>query len=110
MEEPYAEGLANHGDRESCECIRKDAREALTAACAAWALSPENKIATECRRRPHRRKATSETSICEVTQNFAWSETPYMHRNSMLGNRESPGSTLLNRGRVRVGKPKGTSR
>src|ERR1700733_2868167 len=109
MEEPYAEGLANHGDRESCACTRKSAGEALTTACTGWVLSPENKIATERRRCPHRRKATFEASICEMTQSSAWSETPYMYRNPMHGNRESPSSTLSNRGRVRIGKPKGTS-
>jgi RNA-directed DNA polymerase len=110
MEEPHAEGLASHGDRESCACTRKDASEALTAACTGWVLSPEKKIATDRRRCPHKRKATFEASICEMTQRSAWSETPYMCRNSMRGNRESPSSTLANRTRVRIGKPKGTSR
>jgi len=109
MEEPHAEGLASHGDRESCACTRKDASEALTAACTGWVLSPENKIATDRRRCPHKRKATFEASICEMTQRSAWSETPYMYRNSMHGNREILGRALANGAKVGIGNPKGVS-
>lgn len=110
MEEPYTKGLANHGDRESCVDIRNDGNEALTAACAGWVLSLENKMRTECRRGPHTRKATLGRSICKISQGSAWSETPYMHRNSLRGNRESLRSASLNRGEVRIGKPEGESR
>ena len=44
MQEPYAEGLANHSDRESCAGTREGAREALTGACAGWVLSLEKLI------------------------------------------------------------------
>ena len=110
MQEPYAEGLANHSDRESCAGTREGAREALIAACAGWVLSPENKFGPERRRSSHRRKATSEVSICEILRSSAWSQTPDMHRNSMHGNRESPRSTLFDRDRVRIGNPQGRSR
>ncbi len=110
MQEPYAEGLANHSGHESCAGNRKGAREALTVVCAGWVSSPEKLHRTERRRSFHRRKATSEVSICEILQGSAWSETPYMYRNSMRGNRESPRSTLPNRGWVRIGNPKGEIR
>ena len=42
MKESYAEGLASHGDPESCGGVRKDAAEALTGAHTGRVLSPEN--------------------------------------------------------------------
>lgn len=41
MKEPYIEGLAPHGDPESCGGVRKDVREALTGARAGRVLSLE---------------------------------------------------------------------
>lgn len=110
MEEPYAEGLANHSGRESCANDRKGVREALTAVCTGWVLSLENIFRTECRRFCHSRKATPGISISEMFQDSAWSKTPIMYRNSMHGNRESPRSTLFDRDKVRIGNPQGESR
>lgn len=110
MQEPYAEGPANHSGRESCAGAREGAREALTAVCTGWVLSPENNLKPERRRSSYSRKATPEVSICEIPKGSAWSETPYMYRNSMHGNRESPCSTLPDRGWVRIGNPKGEIR
>ena len=42
MKEPYTEGLAIHGDPESCVVTRKDAGEALTGARAGRAIEPRN--------------------------------------------------------------------
>src|ERR1017187_4942895 len=42
MEEPYIEGVAIHGDPESCVGVREDAGEALTGARAGWAIEPRN--------------------------------------------------------------------
>ena len=42
MEEPYVEGLATHGDPESCAGSREDVGEALTGAQAGRVLSREN--------------------------------------------------------------------
>ena len=42
MKEPYTEGVANHGDPESCVCVRKGAGEALTGARAGRAIEPRN--------------------------------------------------------------------
>lgn len=42
MKELYVEGLATHGDPESCGSNRKDAAEALTGAGAGELLSHES--------------------------------------------------------------------
>jgi hypothetical protein len=42
MKEPYTEGLATHGDPESCAVVREDEGEALTGACTGRATSREN--------------------------------------------------------------------
>ena len=42
MEELYTEGVAIHGDPESCVGAREDADEALTGARAGWAIEPRN--------------------------------------------------------------------
>lgn len=110
MQEPYAEGLASHSDRESCAGTCKGAREALTAACTGWVLSPEKLHRTERRHSFHSWKATSEVSLCEIPTSSAWSQTPYMYRNSMHGNRESPRSTMSDSDRVRIGNPQGEIR
>ena len=41
MKESYGKGIANHPDPESCACIRKGVREALTGAQAGRVLSCE---------------------------------------------------------------------
>ena len=44
MRELYTEGLASHGDPESCAGVRKGAGEALTGAGAGWVGSREKKM------------------------------------------------------------------
>ena len=51
MKEPYIEGLANHGDPESCASARERSGEALTGENAGWVLSRE--ISAPERRRRH---------------------------------------------------------
>lgn len=41
MQEPHAEGVANHSDPESCAGDRKGVGEALTGAVMGWVLSRE---------------------------------------------------------------------
>lgn len=41
MEEPYIEGLATHGDPESCAAVREGRGEALTGARMGWVWSRE---------------------------------------------------------------------
>ena len=57
MKESYRKGLASHPGPESCVASREAALEALTGAHAGRVLNCEI-IATECRRRTTRRKAT----------------------------------------------------
>ncbi len=42
MKEPDAEGVATHGDPESCGVPREGAVEALTGARVGWAIEPRN--------------------------------------------------------------------
>ncbi len=42
MEELYTEGVATHGDPESCVVVREGAGEALTGARAGRAIEPRN--------------------------------------------------------------------
>jgi hypothetical protein len=110
MKEPYAEGLANHGGHESYASGRKVARGALTVVCTGWVLNPEKSIEESADAigpcgKQHQRHRYSEMSLGST-----WSKTPYMYRNSLHGNRESPRSTLPDRSRVRIGNPKGESR
>jgi len=40
MEEPHIEGVATHGDPESCVGVRESGGEALTGVRAGWAIEP----------------------------------------------------------------------
>jgi RNA-directed DNA polymerase len=42
MKEPYTEGVAIHGDPESCVGVCEGVGEALTGARAGWAIEPRN--------------------------------------------------------------------
>jgi len=44
MEEPYIEGVAIHGDPESCVGAREGAGEAWTGACIGRAIEPRNHL------------------------------------------------------------------
>ena len=62
MKELYTEGLATHGDPESCAGRRKAAGEALTGAHVGRVLSREI-TSSRGQRRVSRRKATSSTRV-----------------------------------------------
>lgn len=62
MKESDTEGVANHGDPESCEFGREAGGEALTGACAGTVLSREIGVTSGCRRCPGKRKATREVA------------------------------------------------
>ena len=42
MKEPYIEGVAIHGDPESCVGVREGVGEALAGARVGWAIEPRN--------------------------------------------------------------------
>jgi len=87
MKELYVEEVANHNGHESCADDREVIREAFDSGIYRLVLSPE-KQQSECRRCSGKWKVTSETSLCEMLMNSAWSETLHMYRNFMRGNRE----------------------
>jgi hypothetical protein len=92
MKELYIEGLATHGDPESCVGVRKGAGEALTGVRAGWAIEPRNMCcrgadAVKLSGRPHRRSRFS-----ELSSSPARSKNLCMRGISMRENREIPGS------------------
>jgi hypothetical protein len=110
MKEPHIEGLANHDDRESCASDSNIAREALTAVCTGWVLSPENRLEQGADAVIRSGRQHFICRYCKTDGDPAWSKTPYMYRNCLHGNREILGLTMMERIMVRVGNPKGESR
>jgi hypothetical protein len=93
MKEPYIEGVATHGDPESCVGARKDTGEALTGARAGRAIEPRNPPlrgadAVDRSGRQHHR-----WRYRELPADPARSENPGMHGTSMRENREIPRSS-----------------
>ena len=110
MKESYVEGLATHGDPESCVRIRKGAGEALTGAHVGEVLSREIKFhrgADAVKRcgRQYRRGRYGESP-----GDPARSETLCMRGNSMRGNREIPVSPAQDGSGGRIGKAKAATR
>jgi hypothetical protein len=111
MKESYGKGLATPADPESCTVGRKAEGEALIGACAGWVLSREiheplrGADALGEGGRPHCARRQGETRA-----DLARSETPGMHRNTVLGNREVPRLTAAFAGAVRIGKSKDVRR
>lgn len=107
MEELYTEGLATHGDPESCVVAREGGGEALTGARAGQAIEPRNHrvrgadAVYECGRQ-HR-----QWRYREPLTGPARSETLCMYGTSMRENREVPRSPVrLITGRAAQGRPR----
>jgi hypothetical protein len=88
MEEPYIEGVAIHGDPESCVGAREGAGEAWTGACIGRAIEPRNHLVQGAdvvliggRQHPRQRYG-------EPPRDPARSENPSMCRISLRENRE----------------------
>ena len=95
MEESYAEDVASHSDPESCVDARKGVGEALTGACAGWAIEPRNQTdrgadAVHLGGKQHDRQRYRELSAGPARP-----KTPRTHRISMRENREVPWSPGL---------------
>jgi hypothetical protein len=93
MEELYAEGLATHGDPESCVDVPQGRGEALTGARAGWAIEPRNEafgVPTLYKRR----KATPLAALSRVVCGPRAVRDPWHVRN--LHARE-PGDPMLAR-------------
>ena len=106
MQESHGEGLATHTDPESCGVVHKDGVEALTGARTGWVFSRERTFlrdADAVRRsgRPQPRRRHGKTAGYP-----ARSETPRMHGNTLLENRESLGLSAVDGAVERVGKSK----
>ncbi len=90
MEELYTEGVATHGDPESCVVVRKDGGEALTGARSGRAIEPRNHrvrgadAVYGCGRQ-HRQRRYRESLVGP-----ARSENHGMYGTSMRENREVP--------------------
>ena len=90
MTELYIEGVAIHGDPESCVGVREDAGEALTGARAGWAIEPRHNVsrgadAVEMVGRQHRWQR-----FRELAADLARSKNLCMRGISMRENREVP--------------------
>jgi hypothetical protein len=88
MEESYTEGIASHGDPESCVGVREGEGEALTGARAGRAIEPRNPLlrgadAVDRSGRPHRQQRHR-----KLLADPARSKNPGMHGTSMRENRE----------------------
>ena len=107
MKEPYTEGVATHGDPESCVVIRKDAGEALTGARAGWAIEPRNQRNRGAQAVNYVEGNTGCGAIREPQQGPARSENLCMYGTSMRENREIPPSPVgLITGRAAQGRPR----
>ena len=89
MEELYAEGLATHGDPESCVDDLRGRGEALTGARAGRAIEPRN-VSPGCRRCPRGGRQHCWWRYRERLAGPARSENQGMYGTSMRENRESP--------------------
>ena len=111
MKESCGEGVATHTGLESCAGARKGMGEALTEACAGRVLSRESfgeiRVPTQSIR--------VEGNIGHIVNaryvpDPAQSETPCMHRNSLLRNWEIPCLASADGEEVRAVNPKGIRR
>jgi len=108
MKESYTEGIANHGDHESCTDIREDEREALDSGMYRIGIEPRKQVIQSVDAVNRDGRQHFKHRYREMVENSAWSETLGMYRNSSHGNREI--SRLARENRVRIGNPKGESR
>ena len=89
MEELCAEGVATHGDPESCAGVPRGRGEALTGARAGRAIEPRN-VNPGCRRCPRGGRQYRWWRYRESLVGPARSENQGMCGTSMRENRESP--------------------
>jgi len=105
MEALYTEGLATHGDPESCVGVREDVGEALTGVRTGWAIEPRNLLsgadAVQASGRPHRQRRYR-----EVLGNPAWSKNLCMYGAFMRENREIPCPPVAKSAAGRLGNTK----
>ncbi len=107
MKEPYTEGVATHGDPESCVVIRKGAGEALTGVRAGRAIEPRNQRDRGAQAVNYVEGNIGCGAIREPQPDPARSENHGMYGTSMRENREVPSSPIrLITGRAAQGRPR----
>jgi hypothetical protein len=107
MREPYTEGVAIHGDPESCVVVREDGGEALTGARAGRAIEPRNHGVRGADAVYESGRQYRQERYRELLVGPARSETPCMYGSSMRENREIPCSLdRLIAGRAAQGRPR----
>ena len=106
MEELHTEGLANHGDPESCVGTRKGGGEALTGARAGRAIEPRNHRVRGADAVYGSGRQHCQLRYREPLAGPARSENHGMCGTSMRENREVPRSPVwLVTGRAAQGRP-----
>lgn len=106
----YREDVATHSDPESCACIRKDAREALTGASVGRVMSSETEINRDADAllavgRQYRARRYS-----QGVPDPAESMTSSTRRSLVHGSREIPRPVAGDGPATRRGNPKGVTR
>ena len=94
MEELYTEGVATHGDPESCVVAHEGGGEALTGARAGRAIEPRNHRVRDVDAVYGSGSQHHQWRYREPLAGPALSETPCMYGTSMRENREIPGSPV----------------
>ena len=90
MEEPHTEGIASHGDPESCVGVREGVGEALTGAHAGRVLSREITSVRGADAVQRCGRQHGQHRYREVLADPARSETPCTHGTFLRENREIP--------------------
>jgi len=106
MRELYIEGLAPHGDHDSCGDVREGVGEALTGVRVGQAIEPRNSN-PGCPRCQTGGRQHGQQRYRELVVDPARSENHGMYGTSMRENREVPRSPVgLIAGRAAQGRPR----
>jgi hypothetical protein len=107
MKELHVEGLATHGDPESCVVVRKGGGEALTGARAGRAIEPRNQGDRGAQAVNYVEGNISWGAMREPQPDPARSKNPCMYGTSLRENREAPPPPArLITGRAAQGRPR----
>ena len=107
MEELYTEGVATHGDPESCVVVRKGGGEALTGVRAGRAIEPRNHGVRDADAVYGSGRQHHQQRYRELPVGPARSENHGMYGTSMRENREVPCSPARSiTGQAAQGRPR----
>ena len=105
MKEPYTEGLAAHGDPESCVGVREGVGEALTGARIGQAIEPRNHNSQALTSLSEAEGHMGGGATSQPSSSLAGSKNLRMCGISMHENREIRLSPLLLAGRAASARP-----